>query len=194
VVQQRLASDYTMLAAGDERGMTDQHKAFKLSIGYQKGARGKKLVQVTDPVNFPICGDAGISEDLSSPGVLAYPEICCAECAGVAPFDWGWGGVAAGISPCPTGEGCPECAEMHAINSWWTADGYDITAKKASTRHLGGVNLGWLDGHASWINSERLIARFAEGEIEGVEMWYPEGSREYYIANVGDPGEREFLF
>jgi prepilin-type processing-associated H-X9-DG protein len=31
------------------------------------------------------------------------------------------------------------------------------------SRHLGGVNLGFLDGHASWWNSERLLAKITEG-------------------------------
>jgi len=36
---------------------------------------------------------------------------------------------------------------------------------KPYTRHLGGVNIGYLDGHASWINSRTLINRVAEGEV-----------------------------
>jgi len=34
------------------------------------------------------------------------------------------------------------------------------------------VNLGFLDGHASWMSSEALIAASSEGEYAGIsEMW-----------------------
>jgi len=44
----------------------------------------------------------------------------------------------------------------------------DPNLRKPYARHLGGVNLGHLDGHAAWINSEALIARYADGEIGGL--------------------------
>jgi prepilin-type processing-associated H-X9-DG protein len=30
---------------------------------------------------------------------------------------------------------------------------------------MGGVNLGYLDGHAAWINSETLLAKHKDGEV-----------------------------
>jgi len=55
------------------------------------------------------------------------------------------------------------------------------------------VNLGFLDGHASWINSEGLIAKFAEGEFEGVSAWGPTAGawcssvEEWYADSGGEP-------
>ena len=45
----------------------------------------------------------------------------------------------------------------------------DKNLLKPATRHLGGVNIGFLDGHASWWNSERLVAAHAEEARTGNE-------------------------
>jgi prepilin-type N-terminal cleavage/methylation domain-containing protein/prepilin-type processing-associated H-X9-DG protein len=146
-----------------------------------------KLAAIQDPVNCVVCGDGGALSDHSSVGILAYPDICCAECAGVAPWAWGWGGAAAGITSCPTGEHCPDCYELHAINTWWSSDGYDMDARKASTRHLGGSNVGFLDGHASWFAADRLLVKYREGDLTGVSNYCPAADREEYIELCGEP-------
>jgi prepilin-type N-terminal cleavage/methylation domain-containing protein/prepilin-type processing-associated H-X9-DG protein len=148
---------------------------------------GLKLAAVQDPVNFVVCGDGGVDQDSGSIGVLAFPDICCAECGGVAPFAWDWGGAAAGITSCPDGSDCPECSSMHAINAWWSAQGYDREARKDSTRHLGGVNVGFMDGHASWFNSERLLAKYADKELTGVSEYCPAASQALYTEACGEP-------
>jgi prepilin-type processing-associated H-X9-DG protein len=163
IVQQTLAGG----TRDDQSGAVN--KAFVFSIGIPEyWVAEKKLAAVQDPVRHPIVGPSGVSplEVLSGWGVAAYPDICCAECAGIAPFSWGWGGAAAGINACPDGSGCPDCYEMHAVNVWWNSNGYDVEARKAAARHLGGVNIGFLDGHANWIASERLMAQAGEGEYE----------------------------
>jgi len=35
------------------------------------------------------------------------------------------------------------------------------------------VNIGYLDGHAGWVNSEHLLVLEKEGEIEGLGSWGP---------------------
>ncbi len=188
--QQSLATDYGMLT-GDARGTTDHHKAFKMSIGYN-AARDMKLVEVQDVASFPITGDAGVSEDLGAIGVLVYPEICCAECSGLTHDFWsGWPLSDAEAASCGLLDSeCGPCFQLHANIDW--AD--DPDRKKADTRHLGGVNIGWLDGHASWINSQRLCAMFAEGDLEGIGTWCDAGDREYFAANCGDPSGYQFLY
>ena len=42
--------------------------------------------------------------------------------------------------------------------------------RRPYARHLGGVNLGFLDGHASWWNSERLLAKVAESGGKDVDQ------------------------
>jgi prepilin-type processing-associated H-X9-DG protein len=85
---------------------------------------------------------------------------------------------------------------MHATNVWWTSKGYDMNARKASTRHLGGVNLGFLDGHATWINSERLMAMGAEGEFEypNTTVWCVPTVRSQYEEYCGGPPDPGMVF
>jgi prepilin-type processing-associated H-X9-DG protein len=40
----------------------------------------------------------------------------------------------------------------------------DPSLRRPYARHLGGVNLGFLDGHAAWWHSERLLAKISEGK------------------------------
>ncbi len=57
----------------------------------------------------------------------------------------------------------------------------DQTLLVPKTRHLGGVNLGFLDGHAAWWNSARLMDTWAEQAREnggwpsamGLTAWGP---------------------
>ena len=173
------------------------NKAFVQSIMTTMSEMAEvKMAAIQDPVNCVVCGDGGPLSDHGSIGALAYPDVCCAECAGVAPFVWGgWGGAAAGINACPDGTYCPECYNNHAINSWWSADGYDWDARRAATRHLGGSNIGWLDGHASWLSADRIFVKYREGELTGVSNYCPAASREEYTELCGEPDPRmEFLW
>jgi len=45
--------------------------------------------------------------------------------------------------------------------------------RKPYARHLGGVTVGFLDGHTQWIGSEHLIAKVADGEIQSLWPWVP---------------------
>jgi prepilin-type processing-associated H-X9-DG protein len=84
---------------------------------------------------------------------------------------------------------------MHAINAWWSASGYDWEARKEATRHMGGVNLGFLDGHAAWFNSERLLAKYADGELAGVSEYCPAANQAIYTDLCGEPpAGMAFLF
>jgi len=141
----------------------EKDKVFRQSIGCNGGNMqvptfsnfSLKLTAVQDPVNFVICGDASWkgNHDYMNIALAAYPEVCQLSCSGLAYWcdfmDWQAG--------CPDN---PECKYLYAPN-----DGSylgDPTLRKPYARHFGGVNLGFLDGHATWWNSERLISEFAE--------------------------------
>jgi len=169
-------------------------KAFAQSIGTSSACVEIKLAAVGDAASYVLCADTGGRDDTDSIGRVAYPDICCAECAGFNYASWGWPTYDANWDrTCPSGEWCPECSSLHADIKWTK----DPARKKAATRHLGGSNLGFLDGHASWMDAQRIIARFAEGEFSGgVDHWCPDaGSRARYTANCGTPDpEMEFLY
>ncbi len=144
-----------------------REKAFVQSIAVNAEASETKLASVNDPVSFWICGDGGAQAQNLSYGIAAYPDICCLECGNsqcAAPGqDWE---VAMSSDCCG-----PECPPFHA-----PADGAFLSnpeLRKPYARHLGGVNAGFLDGHAKWMASEALVKAYADGELTGLEAWGP---------------------
>ena len=135
---------------------------FTLSITWNWTALDKgnlKLAAVEDPVNFIMFADLACDQGTVGPPVVAYPEAFGAGCAICSQIEggepWGWEDCAEdiaanGCSSFPLYFGPKEVADPKLLNS--------------RTRHLGGVNLGFLDGHASWWNSQRLLAKISEGK------------------------------
>jgi prepilin-type N-terminal cleavage/methylation domain-containing protein/prepilin-type processing-associated H-X9-DG protein len=182
-VQQTLATDYSFLAEGDTRGTSTALKAFSQSIGVAVPP-GTKLAAVERPANTVAVVEAGVDTGSNSPALIAYPDICCAECSGIND-----GFPPADADYC-VGE-CDGCYEMHANIDWARSE----ERKKASTRHFGGVNVGFLDGHVTWMNSKAVINAANEGDLDGTE-WScaPYTSREGYAGNCGDPTGSYFLW
>jgi prepilin-type processing-associated H-X9-DG protein len=71
---------------------------------------------------------------------------------------WDWSDCAEDLAP--------GCEPIYAYPAMLT----DPNLRRQYTRHLGGVNLGFLDGHAAWWNSEALLAEVAEETAEGAEL------------------------
>ena len=189
IVQQSLAGT-NIVNLGADTGV--QHKSFVQSVAYNGMAIGLKLVSVQDVANHVICGDGGGLSDAGSPGTLAYPDICCAECAGINWAAWGWPMYDDDWNlVCPNGEWCPECIALKATMGWVKSP----EARKESTRHLGGSNLGFLDGHARWLQAEQILAMSSEGDLGGIAPFCGGGTRELYIQNCGEPPvDAEFLY
>ena len=138
-------------------------KQFVSSIGCNEwsglgpgGNLDKKLVEVEDPVRYIICGDAAAEQGHMRPGNTAYPDLCALECAYCSVIEegpdgmWDWSDCAEDLEP-----GCDPIFAYPAMIT-------DPDLRRPYSRHLGGVNLGFLDGHAAWWNSERLLAECAE--------------------------------
>ncbi|NIR00099.1 MAG: hypothetical protein GTN78_07830 [Gemmatimonadales bacterium] len=129
---------------------------FVMSIGSVEGFQnGRKQASIRDSVTFIVARDMGASGNskLYVPWNLAYPEMCVECCGG------GW------HASCPWSEVC----SLDAENS---TDGSDflegqLGVAKRFTRHLGGVNIGFADGHARWYNSELACKAAYDGELEG---------------------------
>ncbi|MDH4208612.1 MAG: type II secretion system GspH family protein [Anaerolineae bacterium] len=142
------------------------NKGFVQGIGTVADSRGLKLVEVEDPVNFYICGDAGAQTANYSVVLAAYPDICCLECSGLA-WTPDWDDCAADMSD----GGCYDCMLLHG-----DGDGSmirDAELRKPYARHLGGVNGGFLDGHARWYQSQMLLNAWVEGDLKGLWNWAP---------------------
>ncbi|MCJ7751728.1 MAG: hypothetical protein MUQ65_11650, partial [Armatimonadetes bacterium] len=54
----------------------------------------------------------------------------------------------------PDWENCPEAVACSAPPAWST----DPRELSAHARHLGGSNMGFLDGHAGWMSQGQIIA------------------------------------
>jgi len=142
-------------------------KGFAQSIRVNGSAIGKKLVEVQHTVAFPVCGDGGAKTDDMALGLLAYPDICALECGNPV---CGWGGDVGW--EVMASEDC--CGPNYSLYPPWNgAFLADPNLRKPYARHLGGVNVGFLDGHATWLNSEKLVNMVREGDIEGVAHWGP---------------------
>jgi prepilin-type N-terminal cleavage/methylation domain-containing protein/prepilin-type processing-associated H-X9-DG protein len=165
IVQQQLATPWTALSGST---LHEAHKAFVQGIACEEGHKGLKMVGVQNAAHFPIVADAGTNvvnistrhDGICSPAVLAYPDMCCVECSGFALW--------IPTEDCGILDGpCAECKLLHAGPEW----AHDPERRRASTRHLGGSNIGFLDGHAAWFLAERILAMHREGELEGTEWW-----------------------
>jgi len=141
------------------------NKAFVQGIGTLDQVE-LKLAAVGDVANFVICGDMGAQTDNSSWGMLAYPDLCELECSSSCGWvDWSY---------CTWATDC-------GLYSYAPNDGSFLTNPelvKPYGRHLGGSNLGFLDGHAQWMNAQQLINRAGEalkGEdtLAGTDFWGP---------------------
>jgi prepilin-type N-terminal cleavage/methylation domain-containing protein/prepilin-type processing-associated H-X9-DG protein len=160
IKQDRLALDNTAGVFTD--------KGFVQSIGTVADNREVKLAAVEDPVTYYICGDAGVQTANYGIGTAAYPEICCLECSNPECAQSGQDWEAASAAEC-----CGEltCPQLHA-----PADGAylaDPELRKPFSRHLGGVNGGYLDGHARWMPSQSLVNAYRDHEIDGLDNWGP---------------------
>ena len=150
IVQQRLG-------VGDVvAGQDAANKAFEMSIGTNQAAIEVKLVSVQDPVNYIICGDQGGNPQSEDIGNFAYPDVCNATCGNCGCSSW--------IEDCADSiqSGCPD--DWQCFLNWHTSSTMlkDKELLKKGSRHLGGANLGFLDGHATWMNSARLLDKWAE--------------------------------
>ena len=122
-----------------------------------------KLSAVEDTTNFVIVDDNGVQPEDGNIGMVAYPDLCSLECGNsmCSSYDW---------------ELCAESGADCGLYLYAPNNGSflkDSNLRKPYSRHLGGVNIGFLDGHASWIASETLIRRLADGDLSGVGSWGP---------------------
>ena len=138
------------------------NKCFVQSIAVNgEGSTGLKLAAVEHPASYVIVGDGSQLTTVMGPGLTAYPDLCNAECAGDMIY----------CSPWVDWEICSiwaaDCGlEYHAPQNGSFYNNRELL--KRYTRHLGGVNIGFLDGHATWIVSQMLLNKVRDEEIYGL--------------------------
>jgi prepilin-type N-terminal cleavage/methylation domain-containing protein/prepilin-type processing-associated H-X9-DG protein len=176
IIQGQLAGS-NILSYGGENQVNG---SFVQSISYNSNAVALKVSSVGDTARYAVCADGGTMPDGGSPGMIAYPDVCCAECSGITYFAWGgWPDP----NGCPDGSYCPECASLHMNLNF----AKDSTLRKSHTRHLGGSNIGFLDGHAKWMPAEAILAAYSSGALQGVRAQCAGSSPDDYQAACGNP-------
>jgi prepilin-type N-terminal cleavage/methylation domain-containing protein/prepilin-type processing-associated H-X9-DG protein len=155
------------------RTATGAPKAFIQSIGMMQ-LFGLKLGTIEDPVNYVVVGDAGCTIDDFCIGSLAYPDICCLECSGVCGWaDW-------------TNSTCIDYGRYCGLYDTAPNDGsflMNAELRKQYARHLGGVNVGFMDGHAAFWNSEALVTGVRDGTLPAPQPWGPTSADDSWVSS-----------
>ena len=134
-------------------------KAFIQGIAYSNSYEMKKSA-IQDVANYAVIADGGNQIDELDVPAVAYPDICWLMCGNsmCANVDW-------------ENSVCVESGADCGLYNKAPSSGYmlrDPSNRKERARHLGGVNVGFWDGHAQWIASERLIDLVMSDELDGM--------------------------
>jgi len=168
-VQRQLA--VTGMAAGQRSGAGAN--VFAAGIGFNPSLVNLNLSRVQDASKWIAIGDAGAQMEVWEIQRIAYPDHC-------------------GSNDCG-GTSCPEtCVWADWDNCSWTQNcGFDpdndtpnshalfltdAMVRKAITRHMGGSNVGFLDGHAKWFLADALCTGcepFEDPVFEGMCSCWP---------------------
>ncbi len=171
-VQNAVASDAWGSGAKGER-------AFSMGIGVNYNLDAASTSQFQDAADTVVCHDNGPMGSYTNPGMMAYPDMCAADCSGEY---CNWAGT--GNEACEGstwGTGCAMYPFLPFDGANWTMC-HDRERFKKYTRHLGGSNIGFLDGHAKWMPAQAIIAKVVEEENAGNN--YPMGMETW---GGGDP-------
>ncbi len=135
ILQQQLA---TTFAGGAKDRAFVQGYAVNGANYMNKGGAELKTSAVGDVSNFVIVADGGVQTDWLPLQGMAFPDLCHTGCTCYA-ADW---------SNCPDSQSCGVPLDYLL----------DMQKMKPYTRHLGGSNVGYLDGHAAWALAGKILA------------------------------------
>jgi prepilin-type N-terminal cleavage/methylation domain-containing protein/prepilin-type processing-associated H-X9-DG protein len=122
--------------------------AFVMGIGTTSNAE-LKTSAIEDPSWFVVCADAGAQEEIWMASLVAMPDACRTGCG-----------------PNPASAGCcsadwTNCSDSQSCGVDWSQKATlfsDPGLQRPWTRHLGGSNIGFADGHASWMASGQIVS------------------------------------
>ena len=128
--------------------------AFISGIGINDNMHWATPQSIDDPVKYVAIGDNGTEPYPWNIQSFAWPDVSLC----------GFGDATDG--PCGTDPGCCGTADYSGC-PWSAACGLDFDGKvafredpsfrRSKARHMGGVNLGFVDGHAKWFMSETCL-------------------------------------
>jgi prepilin-type N-terminal cleavage/methylation domain-containing protein/prepilin-type processing-associated H-X9-DG protein len=126
-------------------------------------SREKKMSEINDTAKYIVVAERGVNPEWWYMEQIAYPELCriqwpCAKSSYESGCDTctihcATGGIGCGIAGSD-------------IDKFWT----DASMRNPYTRHMGGNNLGFADGHAAWWPADAMIsaANKQPPDLEGI--------------------------
>jgi len=140
--------------AGEIRGA----KVFVEGIGVNN-MEGTNPSRINDAAWFIVCGDRGGQDQFWSMNAVAFPDYCILNypCCSA---DW---------VNCDFSTACG--VDWSMLEYFWKNPSY----RKEFTRHMGGSNVGFADGHAKFFLAEALLNQTPPlgSDFEGVELCNP---------------------
>jgi prepilin-type N-terminal cleavage/methylation domain-containing protein/prepilin-type processing-associated H-X9-DG protein len=115
---------------------------FDPTIGYVHLLVDLRTSQIGDAARCVVCGDAtnSFGATIQNPGSMLY-ECCDQGCGNGSYYS------------CTDSQVCS--FPVSDLSKWQNDPGY----REKYTRHLGGSNVGFGDGHASWFKADALVAQ-----------------------------------
>lgn len=122
---------------------------YSIDVNCSKVTATMSLSAINDTAKYVTVQDAGFHSPLPITALrLAYPDCnAMAEPCSDTPGGGDW-------ENCPWSVDCSAGQGEYGIK-WLTDAGY----RRRFTRHLGGSNIGFADGHAKWYKAEAIIAQ-----------------------------------
>ena len=136
--------------------------AFVLDYGFPD-AREVATSAMDDSAKFFIAGDGHSSRMLWAASQIAYPEICKLYCASPVSYN----GQVCDAQPLPVDICGADGAYTDCYAPYEPKLAWDVQARKnfGGTRHLGGSNLGFADGHAKWFSAEQILSGTVDARV-----------------------------
>ena len=120
-------------------GHSEAGDAVEIGIGTTEHEYpGVKTSQIGDPVLWLVCADVMPFPNIHGPETTLY-EVCRANCGG----DWA---------------NCPDVSVCSFPQTEYDKFMTDSNYREKYTRHLGGSNYGFADGHAAWYKADAFMA------------------------------------
>jgi len=131
--------------------------AFSSGIGVYDDLHWTTPAQINDPARYPTVTDNGQSPYPWNLKTIAWPDhSLCGLCM--------CNGKLAD-STCCDGDGSASCPGLtHAQKLQFVKD---ASFRNSMTRHMGGSNMGFVDGHARWVASEALLSGVPPNNTSG---------------------------
>ncbi len=130
-----------MIIAGRKRAVNERLRWGQGHIGVSGSLDDLKEAQVQDPSWLVVTGDSMHWQNFNGVDDMLYYLCRTNDCACA---DWA------------NDSGSAECVlDANLLDKWRT----DATFRGKYTRHLGGSNVGFGDGHAAWFAADALVAQ-----------------------------------